>query len=135
MTIKDSYVLTSRTGIVCSDAGASNLIFSFLKHSSVSDFHFYLEGPAIELRKFHNFDSDINQNLENMIKGCKTLITGSGWSSDVENDARKIAKKYGVYSITILDHWVNYKERFIKDDESILPDEIWVVDDHALKIA
>ena len=135
MNIKSSYVLTPGIGIVCSDAGASNLIFSFLKHSSDSDFQFYLEGPAIEILKTHNFDNDINDNLESMVKGSKTLITGSGWSSDIENEARKIAKKYGIYSITILDHWVNYKERFVKDDESILPDEIWVVDEYAFKIA
>ena len=38
-------------------------------------------------------------------------------------------------NISVLDHWVNYKERFIRGGELILPDEIWVCDNHALALA
>ncbi len=34
-----------------------------------------------------------------------------------------------------LDHWVNYPTRFVLDGDTILPDELWVADEHAARIA
>ena len=30
-----------------------------------------------------------------------------------------------------LDHWTNYRERFLLDGSPVLPDELWVGDEHA----
>ena len=35
----------------------------------------------------------------------------------------------------MIDHWVNYRERFLDVNKLTLPDEIWVTDDFALKKA
>ena len=40
------------------------------------------------------------------------------------------AREAGVRSAVWLDHWVNYPERF-----DLLPDELWVSDEHAARIA
>lgn len=44
-------------------------------------------------------------------------------------------KKKKIKSISIIDHWVNYKERFYRNNQKILPDEIWVTDKIALNLA
>jgi hypothetical protein len=53
----------------------------------------------------------------------------------LEHDARKAAKRQGIRSIAVLDHWTNYVERFNRDGETVLPDEIWVVDRYAEQLA
>ncbi|MBI5221208.1 MAG: hypothetical protein HY979_00175, partial [Candidatus Magasanikbacteria bacterium] len=48
------------------------------------------------------------------------------------------AKKQGLPSITFMDHWVNYRERFGFPNrrwQNNLPDEIWVGDQYAYKLA
>jgi len=47
----------------------------------------------------------------------------------------KEAKKQQKKVIVFLDHWVNYRERFIRNNEECLPDEIWVGDHYAERIA
>ena len=63
------------------------------------------------------------------------ILTGSGWQSDLEWNAIRIAKKRHVQVVTYLDHWVNYEERFVRHDVECLPNEIWVGDQYAFKIA
>jgi hypothetical protein len=62
---------------------------------------------------------------------AKTVLTGTGWSSCLEHKARLKAKKNGIRSIAVIDHWVNYKERFIRNKLEVLPDTIWVTDKYA----
>jgi hypothetical protein len=35
----------------------------------------------------------------------------------------------------VLDHWVNYASRFVRNGTTLLPDEIWVADDYARELA
>ena len=44
------------------------------------------------------------------------------------------AKENNKYTIAVIDHWVNYLERFSFNGSSF-PDEIWVTDEEALKLA
>jgi hypothetical protein len=37
--------------------------------------------------------------------------------------------------VAVIDHWVNYIERFIFDGDTILPDALWVTDEHAAHLA
>ncbi len=37
-------------------------------------------------------------------------------------------KKEGIHSISFIDHWVNYRLRFLQNNELVVPDEIWVLD-------
>ena len=65
---------------------------------------------------------------------CDLLITGSGWMSQLEVAAIKEAKFRGIPCITILDHWVNYRERF-GDAEENQPQILAVTNSIALEIA
>lgn len=124
----------SPIAIVCNDAGAANIILFWIKSLVNIDLKLHLTGPAKKIfeKEFYNFP---NLSLEESIEQSNTLISGTGWSSTLEHDARKIAKKKGIHSIAVIDHWVNYKERFFFDNKEILPNEIWVTDIHSFDIA
>jgi hypothetical protein len=65
---------------------------------------------------------------------CDLIITGSGWMSDLEITAIKEAKLRDIPCVTVLDHWVNYLERFGQDEEC-LPQILAVTNSVALQIA
>ncbi len=63
------------------------------------------------------------------------LISGTGWSSDLEHNARALARRRGIPSVAVLDHWVNYRARFERRKEEVLPDQLWVADAEAQALA
>jgi len=65
--------------------------------------------------------------MKQVIKDVNTLLSGTGWG-DLEYHARIEAKKRNIYNIAVIDHWVNYKERFIRNGREVLPDKILVSD-------
>ena len=74
-------------------------------------------------------------DLAAALDGAATLITGTGWASCLEHDARELARERGIRSIAVIDHWTNYADRFIRNGKQVLPDEIWVSDPYAAEIA
>jgi len=130
--------------VVCHDAGASNLIFAWLRHwceAGLLDQHVFnlmLQGPAekawlnlpIPLPQVQIFKS-----LEFALEGSQTVLTGTGWSSSLEHQARQLAIQMSFPSIAVLDHWVNYAQRFERDNVLVMPDQIWVSDHVAESIA
>ena len=58
------------------------------------------------------------------------VLTGSSGYADHERRVVRAAAEAGVRSAVWLDHWVNYPVRF-----DVLPDELWVCDEHAARIA
>ena len=62
-------------------------------------------------------------------------MCSTGTSSDYEKKAMLLARKYNKKVITYLDHWVEYRERFMIRNKIFRPDEIWVSDKYAFKIA
>ncbi len=121
--------------IVCHDAGSANIIISWIKKVNIFEKNVFMQGPANKLWVREYGKANLVDSLDKILERSVTLISGTGWSSDLEHMARKSAKNNNIYSIAILDHWVNYEERFIRNDEKILPDEIWVVDKYAYFIA
>ena len=123
---------------MCHDAGAANQIIFQIKSwggNFASGVQAYMEGPALAIWSREFPLKPACDNLENALSGAKTLISGTGWGSDLEHLARLNAKKNNIYSIAVLDHWVNYEARFIRSGQKILPDEIFVFDSYALKLA
>ena len=120
--------------ISCHDAGASNLILYWLLHNKFKSIYFNLSGPATRI--FKNYFKQLkNHSLDENLKKTKTLISGTGWSSNHEHKARIFAKQNKIKSIAVIDHWVNYRERFFLNGELVLPDEIWVFDKYAQILA
>lgn len=91
-------------------------------------------GPAEAIWTAH-FGSDNCLEASTLLDGAATLLSGTGWASDLEHDARQAAAERGVHSIAVIDHWVNYRARFERDGKAQFPDAIWVGDDYARAIA
>ncbi len=121
-------------GIIANDAGAANLILGWVKEQKNLTLNFCLSGPAIKIFQDEIFFKK-NLDLEETINNSSVIITGTSHSSMLEHNARIYAKKNKVISIAVIDHWVNYEVRFIRDSKKVLPDIIWVFDEFAEKIA
>lgn len=128
--------------VVCHDAGAANIILAWMRahaatHSQAArDWRLLAQGPAVKLWAEHSVPLvHLCQNVDEALDGAAVLLSGTGWASDLEHEARRQAKVRGIKTIAVIDHWVNYKERFIRQGEIVLPDEIYVTDDYAFREA
>ncbi len=128
--------MNPKTAIVAHDAGAANHIIAWLKTGllDTTTSNFCLDGPAASIcrKNFTDFD---NLPLEAALKDVSLLISGTGWASALEHDARALASTQPIKTVAVLDHWTNYRTRFNRQDIEVLPDEVWVVDDYAYDIA
>jgi hypothetical protein len=128
--------LSPPTAVVCHDAGAANIIQAIIAAQPSHDWRPAMFGPAA--RSWHALGlvtPTLLTSVESALDGAALLLSGTGWYSDVEHKARKLARAQGISNVAVLDHWVNYKERFLRDGELVLPDEIYVTDEYALSEA
>ncbi len=124
------------TAIVAHDAGAASQIFAWLQSGllQIDQCRFCLEGPAAKLFQVQQPNFKLF-SLEDVLIGAETFLTGTSWASSLEHNARIVAKNNGIKSIAVIDHWANYRERFVRDHIEILPDIIWVSDKYAYREA
>lgn len=136
--------IQSPVAVVCHDAGAANLLFSWLRYWVQQGafknhcFHVLLEGPASVAWSDYALTLPqvrMHKELKDALTGVQSVLTGTGWSSTLEHDTRRLAKLQQIPSIAVIDHWVNYQERFERGGEIVLPDAIWVADSYAADIA
>lgn len=120
--------------VVAYDAGAVNHIVAWVKNTGHDQVYVCVAGPALDLWK-RSFPQVHFVELTEALAKARTLISGTGWASNLEHDARKMARQSGIKSIAVIDHWTNYRARFVRDGVEILPDEIWVTDEYARKLA
>lgn len=125
--------MKSGWAVVSHDAGGAEILSSLVRQQEMSCIY-VLEGPALKVfeRKLSSISS---LPLEEAIRQSSSVLCGTGWQSDLEFNAIKLARSLGKHSIAVLDHWVNYRERFSRLGETCLPDEIWVTDDYAMQEA
>lgn len=119
--------------IVCHDAGGAELICAWAINQN-EPYNLVLEGPAIKIFE-RNLGKIKLTSLEDAIIKSNWVLCGTSWQSNLEREAIKIAKNKNKLVISFLDHWVNYLERFTFNSEVVLPNEIWVGDSFAEKIA
>ena len=124
---------------VFSDPAGANVCKSFAQvHASNHDIKVTLFSNR---NYFHenmpNFHlTDIVPDFVNLKFDC--VFTGTSHpesSKSFEVNCIREAKKAGSYVISFIDHWVNFKLRFTGLENSELPDEIWVLDETAKKLA
>lgn len=128
--------LETPIAVICHDAGAANHILNWLKVDGRLDtVRAVMLGPAECLWKQAFPEVPLCHTIEMALDDAKSVISGTGWASNIEHGARRMAKARGIPSVAVLDHWVNYAERFIREGECVWPDEFWVVDQQAMSIA
>lgn len=119
--------------IISHDAGGAEILSSYVRRNK-GDYVYVLEGPAKKI-----FESKISglalSSLDEALKSVSMVLTGTSWQSDLEFRAIQRAKERGIVSCAYIDHWVNYRERFFRNDNLTLPDEIWVGDEYAQNLA
>ena len=81
------------------------------------------------------FEQKIEYSLDLCLAKSSIVVTGTGWASDLEHLARQLAFSRNIRSVAVLDHWVNYRERFERNGNLQLPEEIWVSDTEAAALA
>ena len=123
------------TAVVCHDAGAGNIVIAGLLETGRSDWRAYMRGPAEKLWLSAYPRVALCNTLDSALEGVELLVTGTSWGSDIEHKARSLANSRGIRSVAVIDHWVNYAERFSRHGEIVWPDEFWVTDDYAMEIA
>lgn len=131
--------------VVCHDAGGAEIISSYVKkHHDSTSFYCYVAGPAVNIFKRKHVRHEIlsgRYKIEALLgkhRRISYLLSGTSWSSTMERGFIKAAKKLRIKTVVHLDHWTTYRERFgypRKNWKNNLPDEIWVGDKHALKLA
>jgi hypothetical protein len=127
--------LPSPLAVACHDAGAANLIVGWLKAEPLVEVRAHVQGPAARIFSAADVRFTAMATAEAALSGAAALLSGTGWASDLEHDARALARQRKIRSIAVLDHWVNYPQRFQRRGEVVLPDEIWVADAEALALA
>ena len=118
--------------IVSKDAGGAQILSSWVKRHP-GNYKYCLSGPAKKI-----FQSKISKikisNIKDCVDSTDTLL-GSTGTSNFEIRAIKKFKQKNKRVIAYLDHWFNYKNRFLINKEMIVVDEIWVNDYYAQKEA
>lgn len=119
--------------VICHDAGGAEILSSYVRRTGLRCV-FALDGPA---RKVFERKLGPIQLLapEEAVNESDWVLVGTSWQSELEFEALGSARVQGKHAVAFLDHWVNYRERFERSGEIHLPDEIWVGDAHALRIA
>ena len=123
--------------VVAHDAGGAELLSSLLRRAgraALTDVRFAIAGPARAI-----FERKLGplkiQGLDEALDGAASLLAGTGWQAQLEFDALRAARERGIPSVAYLDHWTNYRERFVRGGLRCLPDALWVGDEHALVVA
>jgi hypothetical protein len=119
-------------GIVAHDAGAANHLIAWIANGRFSSANLKLSfhGPALVSAR-ELLPEFVALSVKELVSLCSVLIVGTGWQTDIEYNAVKIAHDQSIPVIAVLDHWTNYKQRFIRNNLEILPDYVWVVDRYA----
>lgn len=128
-----AYVNNDLIAIVSHDAGGAEILCNWAVRQS-APYILVLDGPAKKIfeRKLGPIET---VSLEHAIEKASWVLTGTSWQSDLEVQAIKLARKLNKKSVSFLDHWVNYQQRFEFEGKRLLPDEIWVGDKDAQAIA
>ena len=121
--------------IVSHDAGGANLLAYWCKKwQSRVNFIYRVAGPALNIFKSLNLGETCIEQYPSPAL-VDAVVTSTGWQSNFEYDAIQWARQHNIQCASYLDHWVNYQDRFIRDGNTLFPDEIWVGDRDAFNLA
>lgn len=128
-----SLLLSShKIGVVANDAGGAEQITWVLRMLNKKVIAF-LKGPAKTKFEKSGVKFEAANNIDDL-KDCDLIITGTGWMTNHERDGVKFARKNKIVSVSVLDHWENYRSRFESEDRN-LPNALIVTNPLALEIS
>ena len=119
--------------LVSHDVGGAELLSCWAKHKK-KKFLYCIKGPALKVYK-KNIKGFKNSSARDIKKKITKIITSTSKISDHEINFLKYGINKKIKTISIIDHWIDYKVRFIKNKKKTLPNEIWVTDKFAYNIA
>lgn len=114
------------------DPGGYDVIRPVYDRFSVCcDAELFLSGAAG--RKFPEYgktNKDILNTLQDYCNGQVPfmLVTGTSWNSEIEAEAISLCNSKEIPTVSILDYWSNYKERFRFGSEYVFPRHLFVMD-------
>lgn len=121
-----------RVAIIAHDSGGAEILASWLgRHASA--YVPVLSGPASRVFERKVFGCRSTVSLHDALKQCDWVLTGTGYS-EVEWNSIRAARSAGLYTVSFLDHWTAFRQRFVRGGIAAFPDEIWVGDDEALDL-
>ena len=127
--------LPQPVAVACHDAGGANQLAAWWSQGAPAGARAFVTGPAAALWARRFGAGAAAASLEQALHGTRSVVTGTGWGSDLEHRARSLARANGQLSVAVLDHWVNYPQRFTRDGQTVWPDRFWVTDEDALALA
>ena len=120
------------TSVISKDIGGADILINYLNFKKITQCNYYLNGKAkLLFKKKLNVSS--NSKLAQIYKYSKKIIISTG-SSNFEKKIMFNCVKKKIYTIVILDHWINYKIRFSFENKLTIPDEIVVFDSLSKKM-
>ena len=120
---------------VANDYGAGVHLYEISKLVN-SNKLFLFTGPSRSL--LNQLDLQINNlNFLDELSDISNfqVFIGSGWQTELEIDAIQKCNQRKIEYFTVIENWVNYPERFIRDSKKVSPNKIIVFDDLAHDIA
>jgi len=123
--------------VLSNDAGASEyLAYLILGEFDKANWIIYTldDSPASKIFKRLGLKQNILKQVEDFqyIERCDLIIYGTGWQVEFGKYVQKVVDKYRISSVALIDHWVNYKERF---RDGIFPKYILTMDKTAFDLA
>ena len=123
--------------VAAHDAGGAELVSSWLRRAEFPA-RYALAGPAraVFQRKLGASVAETETAPADVVwDGVTKLLVGTSWPARLEWELLNEARRRGVPSVAFLDHWVNYPLRFEHEGKVHWPDELWVADADALRVA
>lgn len=118
--------------VICNDAGGAANIASMLKILNIQP-EGIVTGPAISVFESLKVDyQDIDFCSDRFTE--KLVVLGSSIYGGIESLALEDPRFANNVKIVVLDHWINYRDRFHKTGK-FLPDHFWVTNILAYELA
>ena len=111
------------------DAGGGNVLAHLIKNFKIST-SFLIDGPSLGIYS-ELFPQFFPLNTKSLNSETDLLISSTGWQSNHEFDFMQEALLKGIPVVAVIDHWVEYVERFERSGKRISPTIYLALDDFA----